>query len=130
LVAATSEPPTSVKDNVVSINPAEGAEVAQNTQITVTFATGQSAFPDLSGFAQAAAVQAAKAAGFANVTVKERAPTAAESQNGTPAAGTVIETDPKAGTVADRTTPVTIFIATAPSSPPTPSSTPTAAPSS
>ena len=111
LVAATSEPPTSVKDNVVSINPAEGAEVAQNTPITVTYATGQSAFPDLSGFAQAAAVQSAKDAGFANVTVKERVPTAAESVNGTPAVGTVIETDPKAGTVADRTTPVTIYVA-------------------
>jgi len=83
LVAATSEPPTSVKDNVVSINPAEGAEVAQNTQITVTFATGQSAFPDLSGFAQAAAVQAAKP-GFRQRHSEGKAPTAAESQNGTP----------------------------------------------
>jgi serine/threonine-protein kinase len=111
LVPATSEPPTAVKDNVVSINPAEGAEVAQNTPIAVTYATGQSAFPDLSGFAQAAAVQAAKSAGFANVSVKERVPTAAESASAPPAVGTVIETDPKAGTVADRTTPVTITVA-------------------
>jgi len=125
LAAATSEPPTSVKDNVVSINPAEGAEVAQDTPITVTYATGQSAFPDLSGFAQAAAVLSAKAAGFSNVSVKERVPTAAESLNGTPAVGTVIETDPKAGTVADRTTPVTIYVAL-PSSPPSSSATSTA----
>ncbi len=125
LVAATTEPPTSVKDTVISLNPAAGAEVAKTTPITVTYATGMSPFPNLSGFAQAAAVQSAKDAGFADVSVKERVPTAAESVNGPPAVGTVIETDPKAGTVADRTTPVTITIAKAssPSSPP-PSSSP------
>jgi beta-lactam-binding protein with PASTA domain len=68
-VAATTEPPTSVKDNVVSINPAEGAEVAQSTQITVTYATGQSPFPNLVGYDVATATQKAKDAGFATVSI-------------------------------------------------------------
>jgi len=115
LVAATSEPPTSVKDNVVSINPAEGAVVAKNTQITVTYATGQSPFPNLTGYMQADAVQKAKDAGFANVSVQETV--------STQQAGTVIDTNPKADKVVDRTTPVTIIVAKAPVVTPAPTST-------
>ncbi len=128
LVAATTEPPTAVVDTVISINPAEGAMIAKNTPITVTYATGKSPFPDLSGFSQAVAVKTAKDAGFANVSVKERVPTAEESAQGTPAVGTVFVTDPKAGAVVDRTTPVTITIAKAapPSTSPSTSASPSA----
>ena len=122
LVAATTEPIDAVVDTVISINPVEGALVAKSTPITVTYATGKSPFPDLSGFSQAAAVQGAKDAGFTNVSVKERVPTAQESANGSIAVGTVIDTDPKAKAVADRTTPVTIFIAKAAPATPPPSS--------
>jgi serine/threonine protein kinase len=115
LVAATSEPPTSAKDSVVSINPAEGAEVAKNTQITVTYATGQSAFPNLIGYDEATATQKAKDAGFATVKVVSQAST-------TSAPGRVIDSDPKPDAVADRSKPVTIVIATTPSAPPTASS--------
>lgn len=123
LVAATSEPPTSVKDNVVSINPAEGAEVAKTTPITVTFATGQSPFPNLLGYDENTATQKAKDAGFATVKVVYQPST-------TSAPGRVIDSDPKPDVVADRSKPVTIIVATAPTSTPTtsggPSSTPTA----
>jgi serine/threonine-protein kinase len=131
LVAATTEPVDAVVDTVVSINPAEGALVPKNTPITVTFATGKSPFPDVIGFTQAAAVQRAKDAGFADVLPKERVPTPAELAKGPIAVGTVIETDPKANAVADRTTKVTITIAMAASPPASgsASSTPSTAPS-
>jgi len=123
LVAATTEPPTSVKDNVVSTNPAEGAEVAKTTPITVTFATGQSAFPNLLGYDPTTATQKAKDAGFATVKVVYQEST-------TSAPNIVIATDPVHDAMTDRTKPVTITVATTPSSPPTtssgPSSTPTA----
>jgi serine/threonine-protein kinase len=112
LVAATSEPPTSVKDNVVSINPAEGAEVAKTTPITVTFATGQSAFPNLLGYDENTATQKAKDAGFATVKVVYQ-------PSATSAPGRVIDSDPKPDVVADRSKPVTIIVAIAPTSSPT-----------
>ena len=77
----------------------------------MTYATGQSAFPYLIGLDQATATQKAKDAGFANVTVKTVVTTNQQ-------AGTVINTDPVPNTVADRTKPVTIYVATAPSAPP------------
>lgn len=113
-VPATTEPPTAVVDTVISINPAEGATIAKNTPITVTYATGKSAFPNLLGYDKAAAVQKAKDAGFANVTVKD-----VESTS-TP--GTVIDTNPKADAVVDRTTAVTLLVAKAPVVTPPPSS--------
>jgi len=109
LVAATTEPVDAVVDTVVSINPAEGALVAKSTPITVTYATGKSVFPNLLGYDKAAAVQKAKDAGFATVTVKD-----VESTS-TP--GTVIDTNPKPDAVVDRTTPVTISVAKAPPPP-------------
>jgi len=112
LVAATSEPPTSVANNVISINPAEGAVVAKTTPITVTFATGQSPFPNLLGYDEATATQKAKDAGFATVKVVSQ-------QSTTSAPGRVIDSDPKPDAVADRSKPVTIVIATMPSAPPT-----------
>ena len=112
LVAATTEPPTSVKDNVVSTNPAEGAEVAKTTPITVTFATGQSAFPNLLGYDENTATQKAKDAGFATVKVVYQPST-------TSAPGRVIDSDPKPDVVADRSKPVTIIVAIAPTSSPT-----------
>ncbi|HEY5484640.1 MAG TPA: Stk1 family PASTA domain-containing Ser/Thr kinase [Propionibacteriaceae bacterium] len=116
LVPATTEPPTSVANNVVSINPAEGAEVAKNTQITVTYATGQSPFPNLLGYDENTATQKAKDAGFGTVKVVYQ-------QSTTSAPGRVISTDPIPDAVADRTKPVTIVVATAPSTPPTASAT-------
>jgi serine/threonine-protein kinase len=124
LVAATTEPPTAVVDTVVSVNPAEGALVAKNTPITVTYATGKSPFPNLKGYTQADAVKKAKDLGFMNVTPKE--------QVSDQLPGTVIDTDPKPDAVVDRTAPVTIFVAKAPPSAPpsTPaaSSTPSSSP--
>jgi beta-lactam-binding protein with PASTA domain len=122
LVAATTEPPTSVKDTVVSTNPAEGADVAKTTPITVTFATGQSAFPNLLGYDENTATQKAKNAGFATVKVVYQPST-------TSAPGRVIDSDPKPDVVADRSKPVTIIVAIAPTSSPSasiPSSTPSA----
>jgi serine/threonine protein kinase len=109
LVAATSEPPTSLKDNVVTINPAEGAVVATSTPITVTYATGQSVFPYLVGIDEATAKQKAIDAGFAKIQVVY--------QQGTGPG--VINTIPMGNTVADRTTQVTIIVAIAPTSSPT-----------
>ena len=108
LVAATTEPPNAVVDTVVSVNPVEGAVVPKSTPITVTYATGKSAFPNLKGYKLADAVQKAKSLGFMNVTPKE--------QVSDQLPGTVIDTDPKPDAVVDRTTPVTIFVAKAPPS--------------
>ena len=127
LVAATSEPPTSVKDNVVSINPAEGAEVAKTTPITVTFATGQSPFPNLVGYDVNTATQKAKDAGFGTVSIVNEVPGPTDA---TQPPGRVFKTDPAADTVADRSKKVTIYVALAPSSPPTTSSGPSSTPSS
>jgi serine/threonine-protein kinase len=115
LVAATSEPPTSAKDNVVSINPAEGAEVAKNTQITVTYATGQSAFPNLVGYDENTAIQKAKDAGFGTVSIVNQVPGPTDASQ---PAGRVFKTDPAADTVSDRSKKVTIYVADAPSTPP------------
>ena len=114
LVAATSEPPTAVKDTVVSINPAEGAVVAQNTPITVTYATGMSPFPNLLGYDLATATQKAKDAGFATVKVAYQVST-------TSPPNIVIATDPVHDAMTDRTTPVTLTVAETPSAPPSPS---------
>jgi serine/threonine-protein kinase len=122
LVAATSEPPTSVKDNVVTINPAEGAEVEKTTPITVTYATGQSPFPNLLGYDPTTATQKAKDAGFATVKVVYQEST-------TSAPNIVIATDPLHDAMTDRTKPVTITVATTPSSPPTTSGSPSSTPS-
>ncbi|MBI4901527.1 MAG: Stk1 family PASTA domain-containing Ser/Thr kinase [Actinobacteria bacterium] len=111
LVPATSDPPSSTANTVISINPAEGADAAANTPITVTYATGQSPFPYLIGLDQATATQRAKEAGFNNVVVKTVVTTNQQ-------AGTVINTDPVPNTLADRTKPVTIYVATAPSATP------------
>jgi len=128
LVAATTEPPTSVKDNVVTINPAEGAEVPKSTQVTVTFATGQSSFPNLVGYDVNTATQKAKDAGFGTVSIVNQVPGPTDASQ---PAGRVFKTDPVADTVADRTKKVTIYVAVAPSAPPSSaSSTPTAATSS
>jgi eukaryotic-like serine/threonine-protein kinase len=116
VVAATSEPPTSVKDTVVTVNPAEGAEVPKTTQITVTYATGMSPFPNLIGYDAATATQKAKDAGFATVKVVFQPST-------TSAPDRVISTDPVPDAVSDRSKPVTITVATAPSSPPSSSAT-------
>ena len=126
LVAATSEPSTSVKDNVVSINPAEGAEVAKTTPITVTFATGQSPFPNLVGYDVNTATQKAKDAGFGTVSIVNEVPGPTDA---TQPPGRVFKTDPAADTVADRSKKVTIYVALAPSSPPTTSSGPSSTPS-
>ncbi len=121
LVAATSEPPTAAANTVVSINPAGGAEVAGDTPITVTYATGQSPFPYLIGLDQAIAIQRAKDSGFTNVVAKTVVTTNQQ-------AGTVINTDPVPNTVADRTKPVTIYVATAPSATPSASTSATTTP--
>ena len=116
LVAATSEPPTAVKDTVVSVNPAEGAVVPQSTQVTVTYATGQSPFPNLLGYDLATATQKAKDAGFATVKVAYQTST-------TSAPNIVIATDPVHDAMTDRTKPVTLTVAEAPSAPPSSSAT-------
>ncbi|HET7725541.1 MAG TPA: Stk1 family PASTA domain-containing Ser/Thr kinase [Propionibacteriaceae bacterium] len=122
LVAATSEPPSSTANSVISINPAEGAEVVASTPITVTYATGQSAFPYLIGLDQATATQKAKDAGFNNIAVKTVVK--ADQQ-----AGTVVNTDPVPNTMADRSKQVTIYVATAPSAPASSSGSPSPSPS-
>jgi eukaryotic-like serine/threonine-protein kinase len=127
VVAATTEPPTSVKDTVVSINPAEGAEVAADTPITVTCATGQSPFPNLIGYDENTAIQKAKDAGFGTVSVVTQVPGPSDASQ---PAGRVFKTDPVADTVTDRSKKVTIYVALAPSAPPSASSTPSATASS
>ncbi len=123
LTEASDEKSDAVADTVTSVNPAEGAVVPLTQSITLYYATGKSEVPDVSGFGRDAAVSRLKSAGFSKVVTEER-----ESSAG---AGTVIETDPKAGTRVDRTQQVKVYLAKTAADPsPTPSVSPSVWPSS
>ena len=59
-----SEPVDSEKDEVLSLNPAEGATVALDDQITITYATGKSPVPNLVNRTEGQAEEDAEALGF------------------------------------------------------------------
>jgi serine/threonine-protein kinase len=101
-VEATNEPPTAQANKVITLNPVEGASIAKTTPITVTYATGKSKVPNLVGYSRDVAIKTAQDAGFTKYKIVER--------ESTQTAGQVLETNPPAGTLVDRTTEVSIVV--------------------
>jgi beta-lactam-binding protein with PASTA domain len=123
--AAASEDTSAKEGEVLSVSPEEGTTTPLADRVTVTYATGKSAVPDVGGFPQAAAEKALRDAGFTKVSVTR--------QVSSQPAGTVVTQNPDAGSNASRSATVKLVVATpatAPSTPPpsTPSE-PTTSPS-
>ncbi|MDR1077667.1 MAG: Stk1 family PASTA domain-containing Ser/Thr kinase [Propionibacteriaceae bacterium] len=110
-IPATSERPTDLANTVISVNPSEGAEVELTRTIELTYATGKSEVRNVFGYTRDQAISQLTKDGF-NPQVEEESST-------TYAAGTVIRTDPAAGTLVDRGTVIMVYVAKAPSPPPT-----------
>ena len=124
--AATTESTDNKEGEVLSVSPSEGTTTPLDDKVTITYATGKSAVPNVEGFPEAAARRALEDAGFTKVTVTSRASTAT--------VGTVIAQTPAANSEAERTSTVRLVVAKAaptPSpDPSTPAETPAGDPSS
>jgi len=102
-VKADTEPPSAKANQVLRVDPVEGSSVAAGQEITLYYATGQAAVPNLMKLKCTDAIQQAKAAGFNTTTTQERAtPTEAE-------AGTVADTLPLPLAVANKADTLTIY---------------------
>ncbi|MDR1386969.1 MAG: Stk1 family PASTA domain-containing Ser/Thr kinase [Propionibacteriaceae bacterium] len=120
-VRATSEKPTDLPNTVISVNPSEGAEVELSRTIELTYATGDSEVRNVYGQTRDQAVGLLVKDGFAQ-------PEVVEEESATNPVGTVLRTDPAAGSVVPRTTVIKIYVAKAPvppTTPPTTSASPT-----
>lgn len=103
--------PSDTKGRVISTDPVATTQVAVNSTVTVWINDGPAAtkLPDVRGKTEDAARQALAAAGFNTVTTKD----ATESQEGTDStAGTIVGSDPTAGTTLDPATSITLYRAT------------------
>jgi eukaryotic-like serine/threonine-protein kinase len=122
--AAGSESNDAKEDQVLRVDPGEGDTAALDDQITLTFATGESEVPVLTGKTAAQAISDAKTAGFTRVkTVTE---TTSEET-----ADVVFKQNPEPGRREKRDKQITITVAKAPAPrppSPTPSPTPTPTP--
>jgi serine/threonine-protein kinase len=108
------------EDQVLRVDPGEGDTVALDDEITLTFATGESEVPVLTGKTAAQAISDAMTAGFSRVkTVTET--TSKET------ADVVFKQNPEAGRREKRSKQIVITVAKAPA-PPSPSPTPTPTP--
>lgn len=118
---ATNEPVDAKADEVVSVEPAEGASVTLDTPVTIFYATGMGQVPNFRGLTREEAVQTAKNAGFTKLDFTE-----AES---TLPVGQVFDQNPGAGSNVKRTTTLHLKLAkaapTAPPTTPSPSPSPT-----
>jgi len=108
---ATDEPPGSKKGTVLSVDPKVGTEAAQDTEITLTVATGKGPIPDLGGLSQERARSTAKEAGFEVEFVTEET-------DDTSVINTVIKQSPSKDDSADWGTTIKATIAIAKTSPP------------
>jgi beta-lactam-binding protein with PASTA domain/tRNA A-37 threonylcarbamoyl transferase component Bud32 len=115
---AGSETSDAREDQVLRVDPGEGDTAALDDQITLTFATGESEVPVLTGKTAAQAISDAKTAGFTRV--KTETETTSEET-----ADVVFKQNPEAGRREKRSKQIVITVAKAPA-PATPS--PTAAP--
>ncbi|OYO25089.1 serine/threonine protein kinase [Enemella dayhoffiae] len=124
-VDAGNEPIDAKPGQVLAVDPGEGQRVNPETEVTLTRATGQAPIPDWIGWNQASVERDGKAKGFTNIQFQQRETTVAQQ------VGTVIATDPKAGTNAERSGRIVVYIgrpAPRPTPSPTPSPTPTPTP--
>jgi beta-lactam-binding protein with PASTA domain len=113
---ATSEDADAKEGEVLSVSPDEGSSTPLADQVTVTYATGRSAVPDVEGFPQAAAEKALRDAGFTKVSTSR--------QVSSQPTGTVVSQSPDAGSKVARSTTVKLVVATAAAAP-TPTAPPT-----
>ncbi|MFL6026541.1 MAG: Stk1 family PASTA domain-containing Ser/Thr kinase [Friedmanniella sp.] len=124
--AATSEGSDAKENEVLRVDPGEGDTAALDDQVTLTYATGESLVPVLTGKTVAQAISDAKTAGFSKVkTVTE---TTDEET-----ADVVFKQSPEAGRREKRDKEIVITVAKAPTATPSPepaSPTPTPGPTS
>jgi eukaryotic-like serine/threonine-protein kinase len=119
--AAPAEPSEASENEVLLVTPAEGTTIPLDQKITLTYATGESKVPVLTGKTPAQAESDARAAGFTNFK-RDEVKTDAET------AGVVFEQNPKAGTTVSRSTTISYKVAVPkpePAPPPAPTVTTT-----
>jgi serine/threonine-protein kinase len=134
--AAPDEPSDAKTNEVLSVIPAEGSTVPLDQKITLTYATGKSKVPVLTGKTPAQAESDARTAGFSKFNPDE-------VETDSEPAGVVFEQTPEAGTTVPRSTTISYKVAvappqpepstvttTAPAPPPTRTRTPTPSPTS
>jgi serine/threonine-protein kinase len=105
-IAAKSEDADTKPNEVLRISPREGATVALDARITVTYATGKSEVPNFDGLPRQRAIETADEFGFDEPEFTEKTSDAP--------AGTVIAQSPKAGERVDRDTEIELTLAKAP----------------
>jgi eukaryotic-like serine/threonine-protein kinase len=130
--AAADEPGDAKANEVLSVIPAEGSTVPLDQKITLTYATGKSKVPVLTGKTPAQAESDARTAGFSKFNPDE-------VETDSEPAGVVFEQNPEAGTTVPRNTTISYKVAVAPpqpepstvttTAPPPPTRTPTPTPS-
>jgi serine/threonine-protein kinase len=108
--SVSSRPTDSLEDegNVVAVDPGEGEQAAKNTTITLQISTGTLKVPDVKGKTAADAQKALTDAGFSAGQIRT-----AEVDPGSAAPGTVVNTDPGAGTAVGRGDTITLQVAKA-----------------
>ena len=117
--AANQEDVDAKEDEVLRVQPGEGGRAALDDEITLTFATGESEVPVLTGKTPAQATSDARSAGFTNIRV-DRQTTSEET------AGVVFKQNPESGRREKRSKRITITVAVAPEPPASPAPDPTA----
>jgi eukaryotic-like serine/threonine-protein kinase len=103
--AAEEEPTDAEANEVLSVNPPEGSSVPLNQKITLSYATGKSKVPVLTGKTPAQAESDAREAGFRNF---KRDDQVSDEQS-----GVVFAQSPKAGSVVPRDTQISYKVAVA-----------------
>jgi beta-lactam-binding protein with PASTA domain len=109
--AASSEDSDAKEDEVLRVSPSEGDTAALDDEITLTFATGESEVPVLTGKTPAQATSDARTAGFTNIKTVSQ-----ETDEET--AGVVFKQNPEPGRREKRSKEITITVAEAPQPPP------------
>ena len=105
-VAAKNEKPTTREGEVISLSPKPGATADLGSTVTVTYATGKSEVPDFAGLTLERAQQSAAEAGFVENLVTR-------TEESDKPANTIIGQDPEKGAKVDRSTTITVTLATA-----------------
>ncbi len=106
---AATEAPDDQANQVLSIDPVEGAQIPAGQKITIYFATGKAKVPNLALQDKAAATVLLNEAGFRNLSW--------EPQASTMTPGLVTGTDPAAFTKVNKADKLTIYYAVAASTP-------------
>jgi eukaryotic-like serine/threonine-protein kinase len=115
---APAEPSDASENEVLLVTPSEGMTVPLDQKITLTYATGKSKVPVLTGKTPAQAESDARAAGFTKFK-REQVETDAAT------AGVVFDQNPDAGTTVPRSTTISYKVAVSKPVPPPPTVTTT-----